>query len=226
MRKGIYILGCVVALLACHQGSKSKKQLSKDNNAGNYQRNTQERIKDTNTVQQVSNATLDSINVVSLKEDYSKGAIQLYNHDGSIWKTFEVADNFSDNEIASYAVKPENRIMVFRVVGRKNNFYLIVVNEEKNIIKCIKPKSPYFNYETWQQHIVKAFSVDFLPKKNPLKEMPYTTAKTLPFDKEQFYHPKEIIGNWLKVKDDDNKEGWIKWRNEDGELSITIYYED
>lgn len=222
MRKFFYIISCSFALLACYEGSINKTGKSEGISS---QMDSQSEIKHPDTVYQITNTALDSINVVALKEDYSKGAIQLYNQDGTIWKTFEVTDDFSDNSIVPSAIKPEDRIMVFIVVGRKNNLYSIIVNEDKNIVKYIKPNNPYFNYETWQQHIIKAFSVDFSPTTNPIKAEPSNTEKTLPFDKEQFYHPVEVKGDWLKVKDDDDREGWIKWRNAKGELLVQIYYE-
>jgi hypothetical protein len=168
--------------------------------------------------------TLDTINVIALKENYQKGILQIYNEDGSIWKAFELNDNFSDNVIMPLAQKAENRVLVFRCIGRKDNFYSVIVNEEKNVVKYIKPHSPYFNYETWQQHIVKAFSVDFDNSKNPLKEKPLNSSRSLYFNKEHFYHPVEIKGEWLKVKDDDDKQGWIRWHNEKG-LLINLYYD-
>lgn len=224
MRKNIYILGSFVSLFACHDGDKGKDQVNKTINVSAYQKSSVDK-KDTSSVEYEPNDRLDSINVVALKEDYSKGPIMFYNIDDTPWKTIEITDDFSDSAIAPYALKPEDRILVFRVIGRKNNAYSIVVNEERNIIKYLKPNIAYFNYETWQQHIIKAFSVDFSPRKNHLKAAPLDTARSLPFDKEQFYHPVEIRGDWLKVKDDNNNVGWIKWRNRKGELLIQIFYE-
>jgi hypothetical protein len=174
----------------------------------------------------IQSKKLDSINVISLKDDYSKGLIRLYNQDASLWKSFKMDDNFSDDQINPMAMEGESNILVFRVVGRSDNFYSVIVNEDNGLIKLIEPNNKFFAYETWQDHIVNAFSVEFLPKTNPLRENPSENSRTLLFEEEQFYHPMEIKGDWLRVRDEQDKEGWIKWRNEKGELLVEIFYEE
>ena len=210
MRK--YILFCFFSFLACKEGIPKRKSLELSIDSA---KNNQE-----STI-----GKLDSIDIIALREDYDTGAIFLYNKDGTVWKKIEVEDNFSDSSISPFALKPEDRIMVFKVVKKTQDYYAILVNEEKNIIKYIKPNNSYFIYETWQQHILKAFSVEFSPKTNPLRIKQFDNSKPLLFDKEQFYHPVQINGDWLKVKDDNDKVGWVKWRNKKGEIIIQIYYE-
>jgi len=220
MNKQKFIISFVTvfSILGC-QGSIKEQEVPSEG-----AKKTAVEISHTDTVQQ-SHQSIDSINVIALKEDYQKGLLQVYNEDGTIWKSFEITDNFSDDDIMPFAQKAENRVLVFRCIGRKNNYYAVVVNEDNSIIKYIKPNNPHFTYETWEQQILKVFSVDFDPKSNPLKVEPSTGAKSLLFDEEQFYHPSEIKGEWLKVKDDDDKEGWIKWRNAKGKLIINLYYD-
>ena len=172
-----------------------------------------------------SQSALDKIDVISMKSGYSKGKIKIYNSDGSIWKEFEYSDNFSDPMIMPYAQKAENSILIFRVTGSDNGMYSIVVNENSGVRKYMKPNDNFFNFQTWQQNILTAFSVGFDNKKNPLKENPSDTSKTTKFDTEQFYHPVSIEGDWLKVKDDNDNLNWIKWRDEKGSLIIEIYYD-
>ena len=169
---------------------------------------------------------LRQVDVIALKEDYEHQLLQLYNESGDVWKSFNVTDTFADNQIEPYAQKVENNLLVFRCVGIKGKFYKVIVNEEKKITKYLNGSSPYFNYETWPEHFLHVFSVDFNYKKNPIRTQPSVKASIIKYDPEQFYHPVEVKGDWLKVKDhDDKKEGWIKWRGKDGTLTIEIYYD-
>jgi hypothetical protein len=204
-------IGIITVLSSCTQNITNGDSRNGNENNPNIKENTTDK--------------LDSINVVSLKEDYSNGIIDIYNSNGQIWKSFELTDSFMSKQIIPYALKAEDRILVFRCVGRKDGIYAIIVDENKKIIKYIKDKIPYFTYDKWQTHIFKVFSVDFDNKINPLKKEPLMNSVILPRDEEQFYHPVEIKGNWLKVKDDDEKSGWIKWVDDKGQLLITLYYE-
>jgi hypothetical protein len=169
---------------------------------------------------------LGHVDVISLKEDYEHELLQLYNESGDVWRSFKVTDTFADNNIEPFAQKVENNVLVFRCVGIKGEFYKVVVNEEEKITKYLKGSSPYFNYETWPERLLHVFSVDFDYKKNPLRTQPSSKASVIKFDPDQFYHPIEVKGDWLKVKDhDDNKVGWIKWRCKDGDLMIQINYD-
>jgi len=168
---------------------------------------------------------LKPVDVISLKEDYRNGLLQFYNESGDVWKSFEVSDTFVDNAIKPFAQKVENNVLVFRCVGVKGDFYKIIVNEGKKVAKYLRGSSPYFNYETWPEHILKVFSVDFDDRKNPLRMQPSSESSRITFNADQFYHPIEIKGEWLKVRDDDDKEGWVKWRGKDGALIIHLYYD-
>jgi hypothetical protein len=186
--------------------------------------NCQEKSKQSDTSQKIKIVKLYSFDVVALKDDYTKGKIELLNADGTIWKQFQFSDHFSDNDIQPFALKPENSLMVFKVIGRQNGLYAITVNENKNTIKYIKPNLNAFNYETWQTHIVKAFSVEFDETKNPQKSEPSENAKSL-LNKSEFFHPVLIKGDWLKIKDDNGNESWIRWRDSFGNLLINFYYD-
>ena len=219
MKNCTIILGLIATsaiMSSCHGDIKEKEATNNKTVTNN--------VKVYENSPQSNPQTLDSIDVIALKEDYQNGLLQIYNEDKTIWKSFEVSDNFSDNSIMPLAQKAENKVLVFRCIGIKNNFYSVIVNEDKNIVKYIKPNVPYFNYEKWQAHIVKVFSIDFDYRKNPLKEKPLINSKILSFSKDQLYHPIEIKGEWLKVKDDDDKESWIRWQ-EKGLLIINLYYD-
>jgi len=151
----------------------------------------------------------------------------VYNTDTTVLKKV----TFSQDMITKYHLTPyvfnyDNYLMVFRCVGISGDFYKVIIDEHKKTEKLISIKQKYLTFETWQQHIRNhVFAVDFSPKTNPLKSDTTDSAKELPYDKDQYYQPVEIKGYWLKVKDENGKEGWIKWRNSKGKLLITNYYD-
>ncbi len=209
-KKALLLDLLLIAFISCQSAPNDKQRLS--NGVDSIQRSSNEQN------------IIKNIDVISLKDDYIKGSIHIYNEDGTVWKSFEFLDTFSDSEIAPFALKSDNKILIFRVVGVNKGHYSIVVNENKRLVKYFKPGNQYFLYETWQQSILKAFSVDFDSEKNPLKTEPTSKAIELPF-KDQFYYPVSIKGDWLEVKDEDDKISWIKWRDEKGSLLVGIYYD-
>ncbi|CAM3057018.1 hypothetical protein DRF59_17335 [Chryseobacterium flavum] len=163
---------------------------------------------------------------VILKNTYDhKIPVVLYNSNHSQWKSFSFNDNFNDEDIIPYAIKPDNTLLVFKNLGKENGYYKVLVNEDKNTIKYIKESDPNFKYQTIEEHILTVFSVEFNEKENPLRLEPDAKSKTLPLNKDSFYYPVKINGNWLMVEDDNNKKFWIKWRDEKGNLIIDLYYD-
>jgi alpha-glucosidase (family GH31 glycosyl hydrolase) len=160
-----------------------------------------------------------------LKDGYNDEKLEIYNVDGVIWKSFKYNDDFSDNEIQPYALKPENILLVFSCIGKTETFYKIIINEKKKNIKYIKKSDAFFKYETWEQHLLEIFSVDFNINENPIKSKPMENAKEIVFDTNQFYHPVKVNGDWLMIIDDNEKEGWVKWKDSKGKMILTLYYD-
>lgn len=149
----------------------------------------------------------------------------LYNFDHSKWKSFNFNDNFNDDEIDPYAIKPENTILVFKYLGKENGFYKVLVNENKNLIKYIKESDPNFKYQTIAEHILTVFSVEFSEKENPLRLEPNIQSKAQLSNQNSFYYPIKIDQNWLMVEDDNNNFFWIKWCDEKGNLILNLFYD-
>lgn len=167
--------------------------------------------------------TLDSINVIALNDKYENQSIELYNEDGSLWKSFKITDDFKDIGL-QIMIKPDYYLLVLKCVGRKSPFYAVNVDEKKPLIKYIKAGLDYFNYEPWHKHIVKVPSVDFNSNTNPIRTEPKNNATIIPYDEEQIYQPQEVKGKWLRIIDDQEKSGWIQWIDEKGNLLVEIYY--
>lgn len=167
---------------------------------------------------------VESIGVVSLREGYNGSKIILYNEDGSIWKSFIMTDDFEDKSIIPFALKSEDRLLVFQLYNSNSLYYQVKVDENKNLFKFIKKTDKNFIFEPWEMHILKVFSIDFNPKLNPPKAEPFDYSNTKPYDKEQFYHPIKVKNEWLLIKDDDENESWIKWKDTKGALIVILYY--
>lgn len=168
----------------------------------------------------------DESGFVSLINAYDqKSKLILYNSDQSIWQSFIFNDNFSDNSIDPYAIRPENGLLVFTCLGRKNGYYKVCVDENMKIIKYIKISDFHFKYESVADHILTIFSVDFNEVHNPLRLKPDAGSKRFPKDDSSFYYPIKVSGDWLKVRDDNGKAFWIRWCDEKRNLIVDLYYD-
>ena len=166
-----------------------------------------------------------SIGVLVLSSNYKGELISIFNVDGSLWQSFRYIDTFSDNKISPLAFKPENALLVFKCLGKIDGFYKIIASENGKEIKLIKIQDANFQFQTWEQHLPTLFSVDFDINENPLRVEPNDTARSLPFNQENFYHPVKTEGDWLMLRHDDGTEGWVKWRDGNGDLLLELYYE-
>ena len=161
-----------------------------------------------------------------LKNSYnSEQKLVVYNFDGSTWKSFNYNDSFSDNQINPYGFKPETRLLVFKCLKKKDGYFYIIVDEEKNSIKYIKEADKNFEYQTPEEHILSVFSVEFDDILNPLRLNHDDKSEISPTDKNSFYYPIKIEGNWLLVEDDKKQNFWIKWYDEKGNIILKLYYD-
>ena len=80
---------------------------------------------------------------------------------------------------------------------------------------------------------MNCFAVEFDWEKNPLRKDINGQILKLKFEKGLSFQPKEIRGNWLKVKSFDlnnvndekkSESGWIKWK--DNDKIVINFFED
>lgn len=171
-----------------------------------------------------------SCGVITINEniEFTDGfTFKVYNTDSTLWKNLR----FSPTLINEPNINPnifdyDNYIMVFKCVGKKGSFYRILIDEKKQIEKLISVQEKNLIFQTWPQHILSVFSVDFDYKKNPLRNENNIRSRLIRFNKEELYRPLKIIGDWLQVGwgDDENlKKGWIKWIDNDT-LLVHLFY--
>jgi hypothetical protein len=150
--------------------------------------------------------------------------VKIYNLDGSLWKRFLFSDNFHNEEINPFKIWPENSLLLFYVLKEEEDYYVVVVNQ-KNLIKKISKKSENLIFQTWDQHILKEVSsVEFDSKDNPIMTKNDSRSTKLKFNPQSFYYPVEIKDDWLLISDDVTK-GWIKWKDKNGNLLISLVYD-
>jgi hypothetical protein len=164
---------------------------------------------------------LDSISFISLKEETYEGRFDLYNLDNTFWKSFELNDTCCGPFLNPYSLISDYGHLVLKVVGRTNNAYIIVADEEKHIQKLFKPSDPLFNYFTMGEMISNAALVSFQKGDTAtLRSSPSYSGKKLYYDNNSTYEPIKTNGEWLKVRIENGKEGWMRWRNAKGEVLI------
>lgn len=143
---------------------------------------------------------------VVLKNSYNeKQKISIYNLNGSVWKSFNFNDFFNDKEINPFALKPENKLLIFKCLKNANGYFFALVDEDKNIIKYIKNSDINFEIKSVTEHILSVFSVEFDDGLNPLHIKAEENSEIFPIDKNSFYYPIKIRGNWLLVEDDNKR---------------------
>lgn len=181
--------------------------------------------KNTNNITSIAN----SKGLIVLSNKYGKGDfVRMYNADGSLWYEFtyyyDDADGnfeYANEEFAPFSFHPDNFVLALKCVGEDANNYEVIVNEQKGLTKFVKKDDPTLQLETWENHIVKRFAVDFIKEVNPLRETPEGVTKITNLPSGTTFHPVEIEGDWLKVRWGDSPAdknvniGWVRWKEND-----------
>jgi hypothetical protein len=114
----------------------------------------------------------------------------------------------------------EYQIFHFDCIKDLGDKYEVLLNPESNLKGYIsKEAGSFYN---WADYIKKGYIL-FNPQKNPLRENPSNDSKVVYKYNDYFFEVKEVEGDWIKVKcnndckdcDKQNLEGWIKWRESD-----------
>jgi hypothetical protein len=165
--------------------------------------------------------------VVGTVGDSVEAKMKIYNKDGSLWNEVSFTrDQSGQQRINPFAWHPDNFLLVFRCLDKSNTWYTIVVNEETEEVKYIRINDPLYRFKTWEEHILSTFSVGFDYKSNPIREASSIKADVVSYEPDEFYHPVEIVGDWLQIKwgeEGDYTYGWIKWRF-GNDLLVELFY--
>jgi hypothetical protein len=220
------ILICLASIMVLMFGCAKESQKSEAVTNPNLDSSASEtKVLKTRLALDTAKVNLDSISFISLKEGTYEGHFDLYNLDNTFWKSFYFGDGCCGSSIAPYSIKSDYSHLIFRVVGRTNNAYIIVADEAKNIQKLFNPIDTSFNYYTWEELILNTFAVGLYEGDTAtLRSSPSYSAKVLPYDRNLIYTAVEFKDEWLKIRDENDLEGWVKWRDGKGEVLIELFF--
>ncbi|GAB2975957.1 hypothetical protein GCM10027049_08340 [Mucilaginibacter puniceus] len=158
--------------------------------------------------------------VIAVVKDKVKRGLNLYQSDGSLWKSIFFDGNLRKNIVFvyPYAKDIDAHLLAFDCIGVKDGFYKVVINEKTQETKYIKMSDKAFVFVSWGNYIVKNICcVGFQPIINPLRVNPSTNSEHIPYTKDEFYLPVKTQGNWLQVRWGEEKKwnyGWIQWKRD------------
>ncbi|MEO8648323.1 MAG: hypothetical protein ABI539_04075 [Acidobacteriota bacterium] len=192
---------------------------------------------DLQTVQADKTSIKNTKGLIVLSDKYGKNDfVRFYNEDGSLWYEFTYYYDDSDGKFEyenanfePFAFHPDYFVLALKCVGEDKGRYEVIVNEDTGLKKFVKKDDPTLKFQTWDEHITKAFAVSFNREENPLREMPEGKIKVVELPKEATFHPVKVQGEWLKVNWEVAKHvdhagfGWIKWK-ENQKLLIELFY--
>lgn len=190
--------------------------------------------KQESTNQVSANDTINgAIGVVVVNDNITdRDTIRLFDKTGSLWYKFSFfydedngRFNHPNEEFSPLSFHPDYFLLVLSVTNKLSDRYEVMVNEKTGKRKYLIIDA-FLTFQTWEEHILDAFSVGFDVKTNSLRKDPLDGSDTLHFDRNEFYHPTQIKGEWLQVKwgsEGNWSYGWVKWE-ENGRLIIELNY--
>lgn len=164
------------------------------------------------------------VGFLTYNKEVKQPVFRLFNSENQLFEKFSFLG--INKKIRPFAWQPDNYLLVFRCVKKDKNGYVIISNEESNEIRYINFDDVNFKFETVEEHILSVFSVEFDSKSNPVRSASTDSSNIIPYDDDEFYFPTKIKGSWLQIQwgsEDDLKEGWIKWK-EDNNIVIDWFY--
>lgn len=145
----------------------------------------------------------------------------ILNEDGTIWKKIALHDTYHDNEFEPYSLIPEYNRVKLRIVGKVNDMYKVIVNEEKMTYKFVKVSDKNFIFQDMDHFIIDTAFIEFDPETNLLYSKADTLSTKVKYDSEANYIPIEVKKEWMKLQNiENNKYGWIRWKNTSNEVIV------
>ena len=205
MKKAVIILS-IFALIASNFGQAAKAQTTDDE-----------------TQFLLIGNTIGFIVYDFYNENNTLNKIEILNEDGSNWYSFHsnIDDYYLNAEynedFEPWVFGPEIFGLVIRCIAKSETDYTIVVNEEKNIVKCLK-KHENLIFQTLEEHVAnRLVSTDF--NLNPIRKSPNDDAPIIHVTDEELELTAsvELKGDWIKIENSYTNKvlGWIRWKKGD-----------
>lgn len=163
--------------------------------------------------------------------------IGFYNEDGTLWHRFTFYYDDSDGvfeyyreDFRPFAFHPDYFLLALRCVAEDEDRYRVVVDEGSGLEKYVRKRDGHLKLESWQEHILKAFSIDIGKEgKTPVRRSPGGERLEPDAGKIERFEPVGFSGDWLRIRWQDPADGqqtvagWVRWRK-DGRLLIDWFY--
>ena len=176
-----------------------------------------------------------TIGVVSLDPNGKNSKIRFFNRDGSVWYeyTFEGdkgVPQATRNSFKPFAFHADYYLLALKCVRRDAKYFEVIVDEDRSLTKLVRISDRNMRFQTWQEHLLTLFAVDFDRSANPVRRSPAGRAYDRPMPKHLVFSPVQIQGNWMKIRwtaqntrKRRSEAGWIRWRDRN-HLLIEPFY--
>lgn len=148
---------------------------------------------------------LDNLGIGLLKVNISDSLIVI-NKD----KVF--IENFYAPTITPVFFKPDYGIFYLICTSKEKEYFEIQIRKGKTA-KLIKTKNiKFLKWETFLLNTTGVSSLDW--KKNPLRRIINNESKTIDVNEDDEFKVIEVKREWIKISNEGEKVGWLKWRKE------------
>lgn len=206
---------------------------------------------DSEGIRRKANSIRNTIGVIVLNEQKDGDFIHIYNEDGSLWYKFTFYNDdrngkfsYVNDDFRPFEFHLDYFVLVLKCIKKDADRYEVIVNERAELKKYIRVDDKAMKFETWEEHILQIYAIEFNSKENPLLESPQGKVKNVNLPKGEeiertnlpiypTFQPIKIKGDWLKVKWEIPKEkqvkrakydfGWIRWKK-DEQLLVAFFY--
>ncbi len=152
-----------------------------------------------------------SIGVITTSPNYKFGSkIGVFNFNGALIDFIKITDEYD--------------VLALKCHEINELYYKVRLNN--GVIGYLKRNNKLIIFQTWEKHVISLFAVGFDYKNNPLQIKPTINSIKLAYNKDEFYMPFKIKGEWLQLKwgyENNWKYAWIRWRNQ-SKLLIEFFY--
>jgi hypothetical protein len=142
----------------------------------------------------------------------------------------------AEGEKSYFELNPERHKLDYflfdlAVKSRRNGWLEVIVGEQKNETLWLK-ESKAVQFKDWLRDMKESFAVGRRDSKaNPLRAEPNTNAKEINFAGYDCFKVKDMKGDWIRVElqnhcseaSEQSVSGWLRWRDENGCLLITVF---
>lgn len=186
------------------------------------QLNTKE-VNESSSIEREASSAMESINQPTLIE----GAIGLIieSNDYQLGEVIAIFSNDKRKQISEIAIREETQVLVLKCLAKEEVYYKVLLEDGRSGFIPCNEESVVF--QTWQEHIINnVFAVSFDATENPLLKEASEESYKLYYDRDEFYHPSKIEGEWLQLRwgyEGSWEYGWIKWRRND-KLLVELFY--